>query len=157
MVDRLYWSMLLCNVHRIFKLTINVNTFNRYYDTITISYYIVIISIRNAMLEVLLGTKNRELTLQYLLAFNEGYAREIARYLNAPLPSIQNQLKNFENGGLALSKMSGRTKVYFINPKYAFIEELAALLSKAKEYYKPDLKEKFEMQRKRPRRPEKPL
>jgi len=109
------------------------------------------------MLEVLFGTKNRELSLQYLLSFKEGYAREIATYLDVPLPSIQNQLKNFENGGLALSKMQGRTKVYFLNPRYTFLEELTVLLNKAKEYYKPELREKFEMQRKRPRRPEKPL
>lgn len=109
------------------------------------------------MLEVVFGTKNRELTLQYLLVFKEGYAREISKYFDVSLPSIQNQLKNFEEGGLALSKMSGRTKVYFLNPRYAFLEEITALLNKAKEYYKPTLKEKFQMKRKRPRRPEKPL
>jgi len=109
------------------------------------------------MLEVLFGTKTRELTLQYLLTFKEGYAREVAKYLDISLPSIQNQLKNFEEAGLALSKMQGRTKVYFLNPRYAFLEELTILLEKAKLYYKPDLKEKFDMQRKRPRRPEKPL
>lgn len=109
------------------------------------------------MLEALMGTKNRELTLQYLITFKEGYAREIAKYFDVALPSIQNQLKHFEENGLALSKMSGRTKVYFLNPRYAFLEELTALLNKARLYYKPELKEKFEMQRKRPRRPEKPL
>ena len=109
------------------------------------------------MLEVILGTKNRELTLQYLLTFKEGYAREIAKYFDAPLPSIQNQLKNFEKGGLALSKMQGRTKVYFLNPRYAFLEEITTLLNRAKEFYKPELKAKFELQRQRPRRVEKPL
>jgi sugar-specific transcriptional regulator TrmB len=109
------------------------------------------------MLEVIFSTKNRELTLQYLLIFKEGYAREIAKYFDVPLPSIQNQLKNFENGGLALSKMSGRTKVYSLNPRYAFLEELTALLNKARQYYRPELKEKFEMQRQRPRRVGKPL
>lgn len=109
------------------------------------------------MLEALFGTKNRELTLQYLFVFKEGYAREIAKYFDVTLPSIQNQLKHFEDNGLALSKMSGRTKVYFLNPRYAFISEVAALLEKARLYYKPELKEKFEMQRKRPRRPGKPL
>ncbi|WP_041963235.1 winged helix-turn-helix domain-containing protein [Sulfurospirillum cavolei] len=109
------------------------------------------------MLEVLLGTQNRELTLQYLLVFKEGYAREIASYFDAPLPSIQNQLKNFENAGLALSKMHGKTRVYSLNPRYAFLEEVTALLNKARAYYKPELKEKFELQRKRPRRVEKPL
>ena len=56
-----------------------------------------------------------------------------------------------------LSKTQGRTKVFFFNPRYAFLNELVALLNKAKEYYKPELKSKFEMQRKRPRRVGKPL
>jgi len=109
------------------------------------------------MLEVLFGTKTRELTLQYLLTFKEGYARDMSKYLDISLPSIQNQLKSFEEAGLALSKMQGRTKIYFLNPRYAFLEEFTALLEKAKLYYKPELKEKFEMKRTRPRRPEKPL
>ena len=111
----------------------------------------------NNMLEALFGTKNRELTLQYLVVFKEGYARKIAKYFNAALPSIQNQLKHFEEGGLVLSKMVGRTKVYFLNPRYAFLQELMALLEKARLYYKPELKDKLEMQRKRPRRADKPL
>ena len=109
------------------------------------------------MLKPLLGTKNRELTLQYTLCFESGYAREIAKYLDASLQSIQNQLNNFEDGGVMLSKMHGRTKVFFFNPSYALLDELFALLNKAKEYYKPELKYKFEMQRKRPRRVSKPL
>ena len=40
------------------------------------------------MLEVLFGTQARELTLQYLLTFKEGYAREIARYFDLSLPSV---------------------------------------------------------------------
>ncbi len=92
------------------------------------------------MLEVIFSIKNRELTLQYLLIFKEGYAREIAKYFDVSLPSIQNQLKHFESSGLALSKMSGRTKIYFLNPRYAFLKELTALLDKAREYYKPELK-----------------
>lgn len=109
------------------------------------------------MLEALLGTKNRELVLQYLLVFKEGYAREIAKYFDVPLPSIQNQLKHFEESGLVLSKMSGRTRVYFFNPRYPFLPEITALLEKARLYYKPELKEKLDMQRLRPRRAEKPL
>lgn len=109
------------------------------------------------MLEALLGTKNRELVLQYIAVFTEGYAREITRYFDVSLISIQKQLENLENGGVLLSKMVGRTRVYFFNPRYAFLDELSALLSKAREYYSPELKEKLTMQRKRPRRPEKPL
>ena len=89
--------------------------------------------------------------------FDEGYAREITRFFDATLTSIQNQLNALENGGVLLSKMSGRTRVYFFNPRYAFLPELTALLEKARGYYPPELREKLEMQRKRPRRPEKPL
>jgi len=109
------------------------------------------------MLEALMGTKTRELVLQYLLVFEEGYAREISRHLDLTLTSVQQQLSNLEAGGLLLSKMSGRTRVYFFNPRYAFLPELTALLEKARTYYRPELRERLVMQRKRPRRPEKPL
>lgn len=109
------------------------------------------------MLEALLGTKTREQVLQYLLAFDEGYAREITRFYDTTLTAVQKQLQGLENGGVLLSKMSGRTRIYFFNPRYAFLPELKTLLEKAKNYYPPELREKLEMQRKRPRRPEKPL
>lgn len=109
------------------------------------------------MLEALLGTKNREWVLQYLLAFDEGYAREITRFYGTTLTSVQKQLNSLENGGVLLSKMSGRTRVYLFNPRYAFLPELKALLEKARAYYPPELRDKLVMQRKRPRRPEKPL
>ncbi|UFS61571.1 winged helix-turn-helix domain-containing protein [Sulfurimonas sp. HSL-3221] len=109
------------------------------------------------MLEALFGTRSREMVLQYLLAFDEGYAREISRYLDVTLTSVQQQLANLEEGGVLLSKMSGRTRVYFFNPRYAFLPELTGLLEKARTYYRPELREKLVMQRKRPRRPAKPL
>jgi len=109
------------------------------------------------MLEALFGTKTRELVLQYLQVFEEGYARDISRYLGLTLTSVQQQLSNLEEGGVLLSKMSGRTRVFFFNPRYAFLPELTALLDKARGYYRPELRDKLVMQRKRPRRPEKPL
>lgn len=109
------------------------------------------------MLDALFGTRSREYVLQYLLLFNEGYAREIARFFDMALPSVQNQLSKLEEGGVLLSKMSGRTRVYFYNPRYAFLPELSALLEKARTFYPPELRDRLCMQRKRPRRPEKPL
>lgn len=108
-------------------------------------------------MEALLGTKTRELVLQYLLAFEEGYAREITRFYGTTLTTVQKQLSGLENGGVLFSKMSGRTRVYFFNPRYVFLPELTALLEKARSYYPPELREKLQMPRKRPRRPEKPL
>ena len=109
------------------------------------------------MLEPLLGTKSRELVLQYVLVFDEGFSREIARHFSLALSSVQNQLRTLENGGVLLSKMRGKTRLYFFNPRYAFLKELTALLDRARYFYKPELLSKLTMQRKRPRRPGKPL
>ena len=43
------------------------------------------------------------------------------------------------------------------NPRYAFKDELQALLEKAREYYSPVEQERLTKQRKRPRRAGKPL
>ena len=48
------------------------------------------------MIEVLLGSKNAERVLIYIFAREEGYAREIARFFNTDLKSIQNQLDKLE-------------------------------------------------------------
>ena len=96
------------------------------------------------MLEPILGNRSRELILQYINCFDSGYAREISKYLELSLPSVQNQLNNFEEGGVMLSRMSGRTKEFTYNPRYAFLKELQTLLDKAREFYKPQLKDKFE-------------
>ncbi len=95
------------------------------------------------MLEALFTTQSRELTLQYLAIFENGYAREISRHFDISLPSIQLQLTHLEDEGVLESEMEGRTKVYAFNPKYLFIKELFALLSKAREYYEPALQNKF--------------
>jgi hypothetical protein len=44
-----------------------------------------------------------------------------------------------------------------LNPRYAFKDELLALLKKAREFYSPDEQERLSKQRKRPRRTGKPL
>ena len=109
------------------------------------------------MLEVLLGSKNRERVLQFILAKGEGYAKEIADFYNTSLDPIQKQLEKLELGGVLVSKSVGRTRVFVFNPRYAFTKELKALLEKAREYYSPDEIERLTMGRKRPRRAGKPL
>jgi len=109
------------------------------------------------MLEVLLGSKNRERVLQYILAKGEGYAKEIADFYGTSLDPVQKQLEKLELGGVLVSKTVGRTRVFVFNPRYAFLDELKALLQKARSYYTPEEIERLTMQRKRPRRKGKPL
>lgn len=109
------------------------------------------------MIESILGSVNAERILVYLLVRERGYAREIAVFYETDLTPIQNQLKKFELGGVLVSFLVGRTRVFEFNPRYAFLSELKALLNKAFEFYPPEEIEKLKMVRKRPRRTGKPL
>ena len=57
------------------------------------------------MLEPLLGSVNKERVLIFLLARDESYATEIARFFETDLYGIQNQLDWLEAGGILVSRM----------------------------------------------------
>jgi predicted ArsR family transcriptional regulator len=109
------------------------------------------------MLTPLLGTENSERVLIFLLARNEGYAREIAQFFDTNLYAIQRQLDKLEVGGVLVSRMVGRTRLYQFNPRYPFLNELKQLLEKAFSFYSEDSRENLVMNRRRPRRRGKPL
>lgn len=109
------------------------------------------------MLEPLLGSKSRERVLVYLRARNEGYAREIARFFDTNLVQVQKQLDRLEFAGVLAGRTAGRTRLYTFNPRYPFIDELAALLDKALQFYPQDQRDALLMNRRRPRRRGKPL
>lgn len=109
------------------------------------------------MLSVLFGSKCREQVLQFILANDSGYATQIKKFYSIGLDPVQKQLEKLEFGGVLVSQNVGKTIVYSFNPRYAFLDELKILLLKAREFYKPELKESLEMIRKRPRRQGKPL
>ena len=109
------------------------------------------------MLVPLFGTENRERVLIFLLTRNEGYAREIAQFFSTNLYGIQRQLDALEAGGVLVSRTAGRTRLYQFNPRYAFLNELKQLLEKALSFYPEDVRENLEMNRRRPRKRDKPL
>ena len=103
------------------------------------------------MIEVILGSKNAERVLVYIFAREEGYPREIARFFNADLKSIQQQLDKLEAGGVLVSREVGRTRPYTFNPRYPFLNELKSLLEKALSFYPESEREELVMNRRRPR------
>ena len=103
------------------------------------------------MIESLLGSKNAERVLIYILAREEGYAREIASFYETDLKSIQMQLDKFEKSGVLASRTVGRTRPYVFNPRYPFLKELKALLEKALSFYPKSDREELVMNRRRPR------
>jgi len=109
------------------------------------------------VLEPLLGPANSERVLVYILARDQGYTREIARFFGSDPDSIQKQLARLEVGGVLVSRQVGRTVLYEFNPRYPFLRELRALLKKALAYYPESQREELVTNRRRPRRRGKPL
>jgi transposase len=109
------------------------------------------------MLAPLLGSKGSEKVLIFIAARGEGYAREISQFFEIDISTIQNQLDQFERGGILVSTTKGRTRLYTLNPRYPFLKEVKQLLDKALSFYPTDGREKLVMDRRRPRRRGKPL
>jgi len=109
------------------------------------------------MIEPIVGSKSSEQVLIFLTAREQGYATEIAKFFGAELYAIQKQLERLENSEVLVSKRIGRTRVYQFNPRYPFLNELKGLLEKALSYYPEEIKEKLLMNRRRPRKKDKPI
>lgn len=109
------------------------------------------------MLESVLGSISCERVLVFLAAREEGYAREIASFFTTSLAPIQKQLDKLEAGGVLVSRTAGRTRLYTFNPRYPFLAELTAFLTKAVSFYEQDLQDRLLLNRRRPRRRGKPL
>lgn len=107
------------------------------------------------MLEGLFGNPVVEKIFFTISVYNECYALELAKTFEEPVNKFQQQLKRLEKGGIIVSRLVGRVRIYTFNPRYPFLKELRALLSRAYEFV-PE-KERYFSRRTRPRRAGKPL
>lgn len=109
------------------------------------------------MIAKILGSETAEKALFYLTAYGEGYASGIAKTFDISLSMVQKQLARFEEAGLLVCTLKGRTRLYVWNPRYPFLKEFQSFLEKAFEFIPEKEKEKYYYQRTRPRRGGKPL
>ena len=109
------------------------------------------------MLEGLFGNVIIERILFSLFVYEEAYALGLARLFDDSVNRFQQQLKRLENGGIVVSRLAGRTRLYTINPRYPFRQELMMLIAKAFEFVSEEEKEAYYRKRTRPRRAGKPL
>ena len=109
------------------------------------------------MLDALFGNKTAERVLLYLANYGQGYARQIASTHGSPVSVVLKQLARLEEGGILVSRMLGRTRLYELNPRWFFYRELKALLEKALESLPAEEVKKHYRARQRPRRAGKPL
>jgi hypothetical protein len=110
------------------------------------------------MLESLFGGKNIEKILFFLLVNQSCYGGQLARTFQQALSPIQKALDRLENGGIIVSFLMGKTRIYQFNPRYPFLQELKSLLKKAYTFIPQDFKNNYYEPkiRKRPRKKGKP-
>ncbi len=109
------------------------------------------------MLESLFGSVSKERILFFIYARGEGYPRDIARFFSTDLTPIQRQLDALERGGILVSRLAGRTRLFTFNPRYPLLNEITALIEKAISFYPQDEQDRLFLPRQRPRRSGKPL
>ena len=106
------------------------------------------------MLEPLFGNKTIEKILFFLLIENQCFGSELGKRFEEAISPFQKSLERLENGGLLVSHLQGKTRIYQFNPRYPFLKELRSLLEKAYQFIPQDQKDKFYEPkiRKRPRK-----
>jgi DNA-binding transcriptional ArsR family regulator len=109
------------------------------------------------VLEALFGNIIVEKIMFYLLAYGEGYPLGMADTFGVPVSRVQQQLKRLESGGIVVSRLMGRVRIYTFNPRYPFLEELKMFLTKSFDFIPEREKKEFYLRRTRPRRTGKPL
>jgi DNA-binding transcriptional ArsR family regulator len=108
------------------------------------------------MLEAAFGSLTAERVLLFVHRYGEAYGRQIAVAFDTPASEIQKQLRKFEGGGLLVSRMVGRTRVYTWNPRSVFVDPLRQLLHVLLENIPPEQRAPYADGRRRPRRAGKP-
>jgi len=108
------------------------------------------------MLEGLWGNPVIEKIFFTLLTRGEDYALGLARNFGEPVNRFQQQLKRLEDNGIIVSRLTGNVRLYTFNPRYPFLKELKALISKAYDFVPDDEKDQYYKRRTRPRRAGKP-
>jgi biotin operon repressor len=110
------------------------------------------------MLEAIVGSVAAEKVLLYLQSYEQAYGREIAATFGISSNSqVQKQLLKLEPGGLLVSQLVGRTRLYQWNPRNPLVPPFRALLEVALDSLPAAAQQRFFRKRTRPRRSGKAL
>jgi hypothetical protein len=108
------------------------------------------------VLEGLFGNPVIEKIFFTLFVYGEGYPLGMAKNFDEPVNKFQQQLKRLEDGGVIVSRLVGRVRLYTFNPQFPFVEELKTLIAKAFAFVPKKEKALYYRKRTRPRRAGKP-
>ncbi len=97
------------------------------------------------MLSAVCGSKNIQRILIFLFVNGRCYGAQLHRLLNTSLTPIQKALIKLEKGGVIMSYLEGKTRLYRFNPAFPLLEELEALLKKAFTLLPPQDKKQYSL------------
>lgn len=109
------------------------------------------------MLEAVVGSVAAEKVLLYLENYEQAYGREIAAAFDLAQSQVQKQLVKLESGGVLVSRLAGRTRLYQWNPRNPLVPSLRALLNAALDSLPAAEQQRYFRRRTRPRRSGKAL
>jgi DNA-binding transcriptional ArsR family regulator len=104
------------------------------------------------VLEAVFGSAAAEKVLLYLQCYEEAYGREIATTFGLAQSQAQKQLLKLESGGMLVSRLVGRTRVYEWNPRNPLVTPLRKLLQSAIDSLPAADHQRYFRSRRRPRR-----
>jgi len=110
------------------------------------------------MLDKILGSKTAQKIFLHLYHYKETYPSAVAKDFKISLGQVQRQFDRFEDAGIIISKLSGRTRIYQFNKKQGAV--VKPFMELVRVFYDSiPLKEKEEIfsTRRRPRKRGKPV
>jgi hypothetical protein len=109
------------------------------------------------MLDKILGSDIAMKIMLHLTHYGEIYPSAVARDYQVSLSGTQKQFERFEEAGILVSKLVGKSRVYFFNKKSPATKPFMDLVKIYYDGLSLEDKEKIFASRRRPRRPGKPV
>jgi len=109
------------------------------------------------MLDQILGSKTAQKIFLHIFHHGESYPSAVAKDFNITLGQVQRQFDRFENAGILISKLSGKTRVYQFNKKNTLTGPFIEMVKRVYDSIPIDEKETIFSTRRRPRRSGKPV
>lgn len=111
----------------------------------------------NSVLEAVFGSRSAMLVLLFLENYGEGHASRMATTYDVAVMGMQRQLKRFEEEGVLVSRMVGRSRVFSFNERNPTVRNLRQFLKSELALIPKKYTAEYYRQRQRPRRAGKPL
>ena len=109
------------------------------------------------MLDKILGSEIAMKIMLHMMHYTEIYPSAVANDYKISLSAVQKQFARFEEAGILVSKLVGRTRVYMFNRKLPTARPFMELVGIYYNALSLSDKEKLFHVRRKPRRPGKPV